>query len=152
MDHSGKVLICEEMHQQYSPWMTKRMTDKSFSEGVAVLDMTVIEQMNKDLGSDATIEFLEMFKAYAPEALSGFQEAVAAGNVGGVIHFSHDLKNSAATLGLMRLSCLCGDIEKAADEQGLEEAINLGEELPVTTDQALQALTAINSKGTLGTG
>jgi HPt (histidine-containing phosphotransfer) domain-containing protein len=128
-----------------------RMIDNMIANDIDVLDMTVIDQMTQDLGPDATMEFLEMFQTYAPEGMSGFQAAVADRNVGGVVHFSHDLKNSAATMGLMRLSCLCRDIEMAADDDKLEEAIDLAKELPLTMAQALQALTAINVRDTLET-
>jgi HPt (histidine-containing phosphotransfer) domain-containing protein len=126
------------------------MADGSFADGIAVLDLTVIEQMTRDIGNDSTNEFLEMFLAYAPEGLSGFQEAVATGNLVGIVHYSHDLKNSAATVGLMRLSRLCRDIELAADDKGLAEAIDLAEQLPSTMQQALQALTTLQSESTTG--
>ncbi|MBT4016402.1 MAG: Hpt domain-containing protein [Alphaproteobacteria bacterium] len=124
------------------------MTDKISENGIAVLDITVIDQMTLDLGHDATKEFLEMFQTYVPEALSGIQAAVATRNIGGVVHFSHDLKNSAATMGLMRLSCLCRHIETAADDGKLDEAAELANELPLTMAEALEALTTINAKGT----
>ena len=129
-------------------WMAKIMTDEIFVDGIAVLDMTVIEQMTRDIGRDSTNEFLEMFLAYAPEGLSGFQGAVATGTLGGIVHYSHDLKNSAATVGLMCLSRLCRDIELAADDNRLAEAIDLAEQLPSTMQQALQALTTLRSGST----
>ena len=65
-------------------------------------------------------------------------------NVGGIAHISHDLKTTAATLGLMRLSHLCRDIESAADGDRIEDAIGLAEELPLMMEQAMQALTALS--------
>jgi len=50
----------------------------------------------------------------------------------------------------MRLSRLCRDIELAADDKGLAEAIDLAEQLPSTMQQALQALTTLQSESTTG--
>ncbi|MBT4019030.1 MAG: transporter substrate-binding domain-containing protein [Alphaproteobacteria bacterium] len=127
------------------------LTDDTHSADAAVLDLGVIDALNKDYGEDSAAEFFDMFREIAPEAISGFQAAVVAGDVGQMTHFSHDLKSSAANVGLMRLSGLCRDIEMASDDGRMEEACKMGEALPVALAQALRALVTLERDDVMGT-
>jgi len=66
-------------------------------------------------------------------------------------HFSHDLKSSAANVGLMRLSGLCRDIEMASDDGRVDEACETGKALPEALEQALRALATLGHDEVVGT-
>jgi signal transduction histidine kinase/ABC-type amino acid transport substrate-binding protein len=125
-------------------------TDQTHSGDVAVLDLAIIDALNEDYGEDSAVEFFDMFREIAPEAISGFQAAVVAGDVGQMTHFSHDLKSSAANVGLMRLSGLCRDIEMASDDGRVEEACEMGKALPEALEQALRALATLGHDDVVG--
>ena len=105
-----------------------------------VLDRGVIDALNTEYGGDTAAELVAMFRDLAPAALAGFQAAVEADDLDQMMHHSHDLKSSAANVGLMRLSRLCLEIEKASDSGQGELAREMGQQLPAAIDQAIRAL------------
>jgi len=106
----------------------------------AVLDTSVVETLKQDYGSESAAEFFDMFREIGPENVTAFAAASATDDLGLMMHHAHDLKSSAANVGLARLSALSRKVEVACDEGRLDEARNLGGALPAALDQALKAL------------
>lgn len=109
----------------------------------AVLDLKIIDGLKEDYGEESALEFFDMFREIGVENLEGYLAADEAGDIGQMTHFSHDLKSSAANVGLMRLSALSRDIEIACDDGRMADARELGLGLSDAVDQAMRALDSL---------
>ena len=110
------------------------------SEPDPVLDPAVLEQLAADFDVDAVAEFTGDFLAIGPKGVEGFHEGTRAVDVAKMTLHAHDLKSSAAMLGLTRLSQLCRRIELACKEERVDEALALGTGLKPALDRAIEAL------------
>lgn len=106
-----------------------------------VLDLNILQKMQADYGSEMMAELVEDFKCIAKESIAGFTKAAEAGDHSSMVRFSHDLKSSAAALGLMQLSELSRSIEVACNEMRLDDAKSEGGELEPARIKALSTLT-----------
>ena len=84
-----------------------------------------------------------MFREVGQENLEGYLLASKSDDVGQMTYFAHDLKSSAANVGLSQLSGLCREIEVACDDGRLEDARTLGENLSNSVAQAMDALDSL---------
>ena len=105
-----------------------------------VLNPKVLDRLREDFGDDGLAELVDDFGQISPASVAGTLRAVEADDAEHMIRFSHDLKGSAASLGLMRLSALCRRIEVAGMDDRTSEAREMGQGLQSTLDEALQAL------------
>jgi HPt (histidine-containing phosphotransfer) domain-containing protein len=82
-----------------------------------LFDPGAIEQLRKVAGDEASIfiaEVAQLFLQETRKSLVELQRAAAAGDRDGAARIAHSLKSSAATLGLMRLSEACQQLETDA--------------------------------------
>jgi HPt (histidine-containing phosphotransfer) domain-containing protein len=84
-------------------------------DGAAVLDMDVLNELRAATGDDE--EFLrDLVSTYVEETathLDALDAAAKAGDADGLVRPAHTLKSTSATIGAMRLSGICRDIEAA---------------------------------------
>ncbi|MCK5445731.1 MAG: Hpt domain-containing protein [Rhodospirillaceae bacterium] len=106
-----------------------------------VLDLKVLQKMQADYGAEVMAELVEDFKSIARESTAGFMAAATSGDQGTMVRFAHDLKSSAAALGLKQLSELSRSIEVACNEMRLDEARSKGSELEPAAEKAISTLT-----------
>jgi HPt (histidine-containing phosphotransfer) domain-containing protein len=66
--------------------------------------------------------------------------ALAAGDAGGLRHVAHTLKSSSASIGAIKLSALCAEMEARARDGQIQGMSERSEELCAELDAALQAL------------
>jgi len=105
-----------------------------------IFEPAVLVQLGEDFGDDAIADFTTMFRDMAPDAVAKFAAAAEAGDLPVMTLHAHDLKSSAAIVGLMRLSQLCLETEHACVDERIEDARALGEGLPATLAEAEKAL------------
>jgi HPt (histidine-containing phosphotransfer) domain-containing protein len=97
-------------------------------EGIPVLDEAVISELRESVGGDDSFvaELASAYLAEGEQHLAAMEEALARGDIAGVVRPAHTMKSSSASLGAMRLSLIAKSIEFAAREgrvEGLEAAV-----------------------------
>ncbi|MDP6430504.1 MAG: transporter substrate-binding domain-containing protein [Rhodospirillales bacterium] len=105
-----------------------------------VLDRRVLDKLRAEFDADMVAELIDDFRRIAPEGASGFLAAAEADDQEAMMRHAHDLKSSAATIGLMRLSGLCREMELACAEGLYDEARDIADDLRGELERALQAL------------
>jgi two-component system, sensor histidine kinase and response regulator len=87
-------------------------------EGVPVLDLSVIAGLRTATGDDD--EFIaDLIATYVGEGLEHIRamaDAIAAGDVAGLVRPAHTLKSSSASIGALRIAALCRGIEEGGRE------------------------------------
>jgi HPt (histidine-containing phosphotransfer) domain-containing protein len=96
-------------------------------DDVAVLDPQVLAELRAATGDDEEFirDLVATYVDEAPANLAALTAAVAGGDVDAVVRPAHTLKSSSASLGAMRLSAICREIEEAGRAgrlAGLDEA------------------------------
>jgi len=107
-----------------------------------IFEPAILVQLGEDFGGDAIADFTTMFRDMAPDAVARFTEAAEAGDKPVMTLHAHDLKSSAAIIGLTRLSRLCLETELACKDDRIEDARALGTGLQAALEEAEQALAA----------
>ena len=114
------------------------------ADDAPILDEAVIAELRASTGDDD--EFVrELVEAYLSEAtgyLDAMTAAAAAADAAAIVRPAHTLKSSSATMGAMRLSGICRDIEEAGRDgrtDGLTEDV---ERANATWAETLEALAA----------
>ena len=118
-------------------------------EDSPVLNPAQLQQLLRDYGATETTGFINRFAELAPGQCEYVQDRAATGDVNEWRFAVHDLKGSARSVGLVRLGTICRDIERAFDEDRIEDATSLTASLP---DQLEQALAALRQHGAQITG
>jgi CheY-like chemotaxis protein/HPt (histidine-containing phosphotransfer) domain-containing protein len=124
---------------------TARLSQLSGETDAPVLDMAVVDRLHKDFGAEAKADFFDMFAEIGPEAVAGYKDAVKANDTAEMIHHVHDLKSSAANIGLKRLSVFCARLEQYCEDGNVDEARALETELGDQLEAALRALNDLTS-------
>ena len=120
--------------------MTERHGD------VPVLDVAVVDELRASTGGDEEF-LLDLVATYVEEALPGLEamaRAASAGDTEAVVRPAHTLKSTSASIGAMRLSAICRDIETAGREaraEGLEKVV------AAATSTWTETLAALRSAG-----
>jgi len=97
--------------------------------GGSVLDESALERLREldPKGENQLLaRVIKAFESSAARLLPQLQDARRAGDHGGVRHVAHTLKSSSASIGAIKLSQLCGEIETKIRTDKLE---NLGERI-----------------------
>ena len=98
------------------------------STELPIIDQAVLDELRQSVGGDEGF-VVELAAAYLAEGEGHIQEvadALARGDVDGMVRPAHTLKSSSAALGAARLSQICKEIEHAAREgrtDGLDTAV-----------------------------
>lgn len=93
-----------------------------------VFDPSAIEKLRRISGDEASIfiaEVAQLFLEETRKSLVELQRAAEAGDRDRAARIAHSLKSSAATLGLMRLSAACGELEAGAGAAASSEDTSL---------------------------
>jgi two-component system, sensor histidine kinase RpfC len=118
-------------------------------EDSPVLNPGQLQQLLRDYGATETTGFIKRFTELAPGQCDYVQDRAATGDINEWRFAVHDLKGSARSVGLVRLGTICRDIERAFDENRIEDATSLTALLP---DQLEQALATLRQQGAQITG
>jgi HPt (histidine-containing phosphotransfer) domain-containing protein len=111
---------------------------------VAVLDDRVVDDLRESTGGDD--EFVrDLVATYVDEAipnLDAMADAAATGDAAAIVRPAHTMKSTSASIGAMRLSAICRDIETAGREgraTGLEAAVETARSTWADTLEALRS-------------
>jgi HPt (histidine-containing phosphotransfer) domain-containing protein len=109
-----------------------------------LLDQAVLDELRASTGDDE--EFVrDLIETYVEDARSSIEalgDAAAAADAAAVVRPAHTLKSTSASVGAMRLSAICRDIEAAGRDgvvDGLDAAVSLTRETWAETLAAFRA-------------
>ena len=87
-------------------------------DGAPVLDQAVLEELRASTGDDEAFmrELVETYVEEGQASLAVLLAAAAARDAAAIVRPAHTLKSTSASLGAMRLSGICRDIEAAGRE------------------------------------
>ncbi len=108
-----------------------------------LLDVSVFAQFYDLWGEEAgdvIRELIEMFLKNTPGMIEEMGRALEAGNAKELRRLAHTLKSNAGTLGAMRLSSACRQLEALADAGNLDEARQVYERVRSEYASAEEAL------------
>ncbi|HEX3265811.1 MAG TPA: Hpt domain-containing protein [Candidatus Limnocylindrales bacterium] len=110
---------------------------------VPVLDQAVVDELRESVGGDD--EFVrDLVATYVEEVgphLGAMADAAASGDAGAIVRPAHTLKSTSASIGAMRLSAICRDLEAGGREgrsDGLHEAVDSARSAWTETLKALR--------------
>jgi PAS domain S-box-containing protein len=159
-DYLSKPMRSGDLASTLARWMSPGPDDRSSEPspnvngatatsgngGSATVDLSVLEALRSEFdraGNEALVqELVELFVAQAPERLSALQEAIARDDAGATKAAAHALKGGSASLGAVRMSALCAELEQLAAEANLESAAGPLEELEEAFEVTRDALLA----------
>ena len=113
-------------------------------DDIPVLDMAVVDELRESTGDDEAF-VLDLVATYVEEAgthLAGLADAVAAADPTSTVRPAHTLKSSSASIGAMRLSAICRDLEEAGREGRADDMAAAVELVRSTWTDTLAALRA----------
>jgi HPt (histidine-containing phosphotransfer) domain-containing protein len=101
-------------------------------DGALVLDEAVLDELRAATGDDEAFiaDLIETYIAEGATNVDGMVAAAAAGDPAAIVRPAHTLKSSSASVGAMRLSAICREIEEAGREarsDGLVEDVELAQ-------------------------
>ena len=112
-------------------------------DGAPVLDHAVLADLRASMGDDD--EFMrELVQTYVEEgqaSLAGLLAAAAAADCAAIVRPAHTLKSTSASLGAMRLSAICREIEAAGRESRADSLPEDAELARATWEATLVAFT-----------
>jgi HPt (histidine-containing phosphotransfer) domain-containing protein len=112
-------------------------------EGAAVLDPDALERLAEldPTGKNRLVErVFQAFEASTQRLMPQLHAALSAGDHAGVRHVAHTLKSSSASIGAIKLSQLCAEIESMIRLDSLEELPERVGRMDGETAVVLQAL------------
>jgi len=109
-------------------------------DGAPVLDQAVLAELRASIGDDQEfmVELVETYVSEGSANIDGLLAAAAARDCGAIVRPAHTLKSTSASLGAMRLSAICREIE-AAGRESRAEALGEDAELARATWEATLA-------------
>lgn len=91
----------------------------------AVIDPSALDEFRAIMGEEAeeaVAELISIFLELSPQRLAALRQAMDGGDGEQLWKVAHALKSSSASLGAMRLSALCSELEDMGRDGRLEEA------------------------------
>ena len=105
-----------------------------------ILDSSKIDDLRKNIGEESANKLLNKFKSVSRQLMERLNSAAEKGVLEELHRGSHDLKSSAATVGLMKLSDYCRTIEALCLDGDFTKAKSMVEPLPDMLDEGIKAL------------
>jgi HPt (histidine-containing phosphotransfer) domain-containing protein len=110
-------------------------------DGAPVLDHGVLAELRASTGDDEAFmrELVETYVDEGRASIAGLLAAAAAGDAAAIVRPAHTLKSTSASLGAMRLSAICREIEAAGREARTDTLVADSELARETWDATLVA-------------
>jgi HPt (histidine-containing phosphotransfer) domain-containing protein len=96
----------------------------SFSEAASVLDREALDRLRElDPNNEARLmeRVVAAFETSIQRLMPQLQNALVARDMGGIRHVTHTLKSSSASIGAIKLSRICADLEARARQNQEDE-------------------------------
>lgn len=136
-DYLSKPFSQQQLHEVLARWLPSR--DEQLADGWAPrvsmsppaapsavnepaleIDQNIIRQL-RELRDGLLLKIIELFRSSTPGLLQQLKDAAAMHNADALYKTAHNLKNSAANLGLTDLAAACRDCEAKARQGELEQ-------------------------------
>jgi HPt (histidine-containing phosphotransfer) domain-containing protein len=110
-----------------------------------IIDFAVVDELRESVGGDRAFvaDLASTYLSEGDDHIQQITEALARGDIAGMVRPAHTLKSSSAALGAARLSAISKEIEHAAREgraDGLDEALASAREAWTETAAAMRAI------------
>lgn len=105
-----------------------------------VLSLEAIDNLIAGTDAELAAELMDNFRQIGTASIDGFFAAAEKNDRESMTRHVHNLKSSAALVGLMRLSSLCREIELACTEGLFDEACDVSGDLRAELERGIQAL------------
>ncbi|HEX5451765.1 MAG TPA: Hpt domain-containing protein [Candidatus Limnocylindrales bacterium] len=114
------------------------MTDNA----LPLVDVGVLDALRESVGDDEEFvrDLVQTYVAEASDHLDALAEAVGRGDAAAMVRPAHTLKSSSASVGAMRLSDVCREIEAVSREGQMEGLGQAVADARSTWDATLEAL------------
>ena len=119
-------------------------SEDSFPPAISETEYQALVDM---VGPDAPEVLLDLLDTYLDESSSlvnAIQEGIRAGDLGSVMRPAHSLKSSSASIGAMRLSKLCADLE--AHLRGSQPSVDVASKGQLIENEFQRAQVSLNEK------
>jgi HPt (histidine-containing phosphotransfer) domain-containing protein len=113
------------------------------------IDQRVFERLRQTIGSDEQqklAELVSIFIAHTDKFFHDLEQAAAQDNTESLQYMAHTLKSSSASLGAMRLSRLCRELELACHANDVALAKELASQVSDELHKVHQALEDIRNR------
>jgi len=100
--------------------MYEKVVDR-IDDAVNLKVLTSFAEVQIEGEPDLIVELIDLYLDDAPRRIASLQEAVAKADEKGFRRAAHTLKGSSANLGAGRLAELCEQIERAEDDDAVQE-------------------------------
>lgn len=158
-DYLSKPFAQEQLHQLLARWLPERNTRSQdliaqpqaaiapeLTASTAIeIDQQVIRQL-RELREGLLLRLIELFRTGSPPLLAQIETAIAQKNADSLYKTAHNLKNSAANLGLLELAVACRDCEAKARQGNLEGADQQLHNIQTLYELSLQALVELEQE------
>ena len=158
-DYLSKPFAQAQLHQMLARWLPERDTplqggavqphaaaSPTLAAATAIeIDQQVIRQL-RDLREGLLLRLIELFRAGSPPLLAQIETAIAQSNADLLYKTAHNLKNSAANLGLLELAAACRDCEASARRGSLEGADQQLRSIQTLYELSLKALVELEQE------
>lgn len=121
------------------------------SEPAAVLDANALDRLREldPSGANRVIErVVAAFEASATRLIPKLRESARTGDLEGVKHVAHTLRSASASVGALKLSCLCADMESQARAEDRTELAARVKSLVAEIDVVLSVLRSLPASRT----
>jgi CheY-like chemotaxis protein/HPt (histidine-containing phosphotransfer) domain-containing protein len=129
-DYITKPVQLPELEAALLRALADRAASQAFEEVIDPVIIAGLRQLRMPNKPDPLVEFIDLFFREAPEKLDAMTEAVARNDLSSLARFlgaATSLKGSAGNLGARNLAALCEEIEQAARNWSLDDALPLVE-------------------------
>ncbi len=107
-----------------------------------VLSLEAIDNLITGTDAEFAAELMDNFRQIGNTSADGFFAAAEKNDRELMTRHAHNLKNSAAIVGLMRLTSLCRKIELACTQGLFDEACDVSGDLRAELERGIQALSS----------
>jgi CheY-like chemotaxis protein/HPt (histidine-containing phosphotransfer) domain-containing protein len=129
-DYITKPVQLPELEAALLRALADRASSQALEEVIDPVIIAGLRQLRMPNKPDPLVELIDMFLREAPEKLDAMTDAVAKNDISSLARFigaGTSLKGSAGNLGARNLAALCDEIEQAARNWSLDDALPLVE-------------------------
>lgn len=139
----------DELADEWAPRvsLSPPVAPVAFTQPGVEIDQNIIRQL-RELRDDLLLKIIELFRSSTPSLLQQLKDAAAIRNADSLYKTAHNLKNSAANLGLTDLAAACRDCEAKARQGQLEDVDQHLADIESIYSLSLQALATLEREET----
>ncbi len=142
-DYLSKPFSQGQLYQALARWLPEQQSVNA--EDAIEIDQQVIRQL-RELREGLLPQIIGLFRGASPALIVRLQQAARAADANLLYKTAHNLKNSAANLGLLDLAAACRDCEANARKGEMEDAAQQVDNILRLYDLSLEGLAELERK------